>query len=79
MKIVAIKKLLQEQNLETLKLQEQKLLEGETLDIEVMGDDEGEQLTHILGAIWIKEAVQNGMSLNEAIRAFTEKVRKSID
>ncbi len=79
MKIIAVKKLVQEQNLDTLKLQEKKLLDGESLDIDVMGDDEGEQLTHILGAIWVLEAVQNGMSLNEAIRAFTEKVRKSID
>jgi len=79
MKILAVKKLAQEHNLSTLKNQEQKLLDGETLEIDVLGDDEGEKLTHILGAIWVLEAVEKGMSFNDAIRAFTEKVRKSID
>lgn len=79
MKVNVVKKLAQEQSLEILKLQEQKLLNGESLDIEILGEDEGEQLTHVLGAIWVLEYMQNGKSLNDAIRAFAEKVRKSID
>jgi hypothetical protein len=48
-KIPVIRKLAQEHSLEVLQLQEQKILAGERLDIEVPGNDEGEQLTHILG------------------------------
>ncbi len=78
MKLTVVKKLAQEHSIETLKAQEQKLLNAEPLNIEVLGEDEGEQLTHILGAIWVLEAMQKGMTLNEALRAFTEKVRNSI-
>ncbi len=80
MKISAVKELAQKYSIEVLKKQENRLLEGLPLEIEVIGDDEGEKLTHILGAIWVLETMQNnGMTLVEAIRAFTEKVRKSID
>jgi len=78
-KIPVIRKLAQEHSLEVLQLQEQKILAGERLDIEVPGNDEGEQLTHILGAIWVIEQTQKGIALQEALRAYAEKVRNSIE
>lgn len=77
MKIPVIKKLL-EQDLELLRRVEEQIAEGETPEIEVEGDDEGEQLTHVYGAIWIKEQVAAGMEEREALRAFSQKVRNSI-
>ncbi len=79
MKLPVIKQLAEKHSLEELKDAEAKLMEGETLPIEVTGEDEGEQLTHILGAIDILERVKNeGVDLRTAIRAFSERVRNSI-
>lgn len=78
MKLGAIRKLLSV-DLETLQKAEEDLAEERALSIEVEGDDEGEQLTHIFGAIWIKEQVASGeMDEKSALRAFTQKVRNSI-
>jgi hypothetical protein len=77
MKIPVIKKLL-EQDMELLRRLEEQIAEGETPEIVVEGDDEGEQLTHVFGAIWIKEQMAAGMEEREAMRAFSQKVRNSI-
>ena len=53
MQITAIKTLLNKFSVEQLKEKEEQLLEGEELSFEdVEGEDEGEQLTHLTGAIW---------------------------
>lgn len=66
-------------DIETLQKAEEDLAEERALSIEVEGDDEGEKLTHIFGAIWIKEQVASGaMDEKSALRAFTQKVRNSI-
>lgn len=78
MKLAAIRKLLSE-DIEALRQAEEDLTEERPLAIEVEGDDEGEQLTHLFGAIWIKEQVAAGeMDEKSALRAFTQKVRNSI-
>lgn len=77
MKIQAIKSLLH-YDLETLKNAEQKLYDEQIPDIPVEGEDEGEMLTHLLAAIWIREQIQSGKSEAQAIRAFTQRVRNSI-
>ncbi len=79
MKLAVIRSLAETQNLEALKQLEELLLNGENLPIEVGGEDEGEQLTHILGAIDILERVKNeGIDVRTAIRGFSERVRNSI-
>ncbi len=79
MKLPVIKALAESQTIESLKAAEELLINGETLPFEVGGDDEGEQLTHILGAIDILERVKNeGIDLRTAIRGFSERVRNSI-
>lgn len=78
MKIAAIRKLLKV-DIDVLRKAEEDLAEELPLEIEVEGDDEGEQLTHLFGAIWIKEQVEAGeMDERTALRAFTQKVRNSI-
>lgn len=80
MQIPVIKKIVAQYELEDLKRAEESLLEEKDLKIEIEGDDEGEQLTHIIAAIWIKEYMQEkNVPFPKALRSYTEKVRKSID
>lgn len=79
MKIPVIKKLVEDHDIEALDKAEMALLNEETPEIEIGGDDEGERLTHVMGAKWIKEHMQaQGVAFNKALRAYTLKVRKSI-
>jgi hypothetical protein len=79
MKIPAIKKLLEKYDLETLRDAEARLIEDVPLDIDVEGDDEGEQLTHILAAIYIGEMMEHDkVDFKTALRDYTSRVRGSI-
>ena len=79
MKIPAIKKLIETQNLEALKSAEEALMNELQVPIEIEGEDEGEQLTHVLAAIWIKEEMlKNQTEFAQALRLYTARVRKSI-
>ncbi len=79
MKLPAIKKLIEQYDLATCRQAETDLLEGNPLQIEVEGNDEGEQLTHILAAIDVLEKVQQeNMDPKVALREFFERVRRSI-
>lgn len=78
MKIPVIKKLVQEHNDEALKLAEEALLEEQTPAIDIEGEDEGEQLTHVLAAREILGYISQGQSFPEALRNYTQRVRKSI-
>jgi len=80
MKIAAIKKLVDNYTLAQLKEEENHLENGEPLIIEVEGVDEGEQFTHILGAIDILERVKNEQKeISVALREFIQRVRNSIN
>lgn len=78
MKVPVIRNLVKTYSAEELRTAEEALLEEQPLTIEVGGDDEGEQLTHIIGALEILDNVSKGMSEGEALRAFTSRVRNSI-
>jgi hypothetical protein len=79
MKLAVIKNLAETKSLAELKNAEELLCNGENLPFEIGGDDEGEQLTHILGAIDILERVEKEkIDLKTASRAFFERVRNSI-
>lgn len=78
MKLPEIKRLVSEYSLDQLKQAEQDLLNENALRIKVVGDDEGEQLTHIIGAIEIAQHVAQGMAEKDALRSFTQRVRNSI-
>lgn len=79
MKIPVIKKLVETQPLENLTAAEEALMEEQPLAIEVEGDDEGEQLTHVIAAAWILNYMNdNGVDFKTALREYTKKVRVSI-
>lgn len=80
MKIPAIKKLVENYSLDQLTAAEEALMEEQPLAIEVEGDDEGEQLTHVYAAIWImKHMEENSTDFKTALREYTKKVRVSIN
>jgi hypothetical protein len=80
MKIPVIKKLVETYKLDELMTAENALLDEQPLPIEVEGDDEGEQLTHIYAAIWILKYMQeNSADFKTALREYTKKVRVSIN
>lgn len=78
MKIPVIKKLAEDHDIPTLEKAEEAILSEEQPAIEVLGDDEGEQLTHVLAAIEIRRSMEGGKTANEAVRAYSQRVRKSI-
>ena len=79
MKIPAIKKLVESNSLEELMAAEAAIVDEQQPDIEIEGEDEGEQLTHVLAAVWIlNEMEDNGTDFKTALRMYTQKVRVSI-
>jgi hypothetical protein len=79
MKIPAIKKLVEELTLEELQKSEEQILNGDPTSIIIEGDDEGEQLTHVLAAIFIlNDMRQNNLDFRTSLRNYSQKVRKSI-
>ena len=80
MKLPVIKELVENYSLEELKKSEAAMEEGETPNIEVKGEDEGEQFTHIIAAVWVKEKMElDGIDARSAMREYTQKVRNSIN
>ena len=79
MKVPVVKKLVETHNIETLNEAENAIMEERQPDIKVEGDDEGEQLTHLLAAIAILEDMKaNDLPFNKALRNYSQRVRKSI-
>ena len=79
MKIPAIKKLIEHYSVKELEKAENDITEGNPLGIEVEGTDEGEQLTHVLAAIWIHQQMGGQkIAFTDALREYTKKVRASI-
>ncbi len=78
MKIPVIRKIVEKYTLQELQAAEQALAEGLEPAIEIEGDDEGEKLTHAFAALWIREQMEKGVELNQALRDYTQKVRNSI-
>jgi hypothetical protein len=80
MKIPVIKKLVENFDLKQLEKAEIDLVEGLAPEIEVEGSDEGEQLTHIMAAIWILHEMKlRSLDFKDALREYTKKVRESIN
>lgn len=80
MKIPAIKKLVEaNHSFEELEAAETAIINEQTPTIEVEGADDGEQLTHVMAAKWIKQEMGNTQcDFKTALRKYTEKVRGSI-
>ena len=79
MKIPSIKKIAETFSVADLRKAETAMLDGETPEIHIEGDDEGEQLTHIIAAIEIKgQMVTDNIPFPKALRNYTQRVRNSI-
>lgn len=79
MKTTEIKRLVEAYTLNQLQEAEAAMMEEHTPAIEIEGKDEGECLTHVLAAIYIKERIEKeGIAFNQALRDFSQRVRKSI-
>ncbi len=79
MKLVVVKEIVSKYSLSDLTSAEEDLMEERPLEIEVEGDDEGEQLTHIIAAKWIIEEMdKEKIPLAKAVRNYTQRVRNSI-
>lgn len=79
MKIPSIKKIAESYSIDDLRKAELALLEEQTLEIEIEGSDEGEQLTHIMAALEIREQMEkDGVAFPKALRNYTQRVRNSI-
>lgn len=80
MNINIIKHLVETYTTEQLKAAEEALLNEAPLAIVVEGKDEGEQLTHILAAVFCQEEMaKDGLNLNQAVRLYSQRVRGSIN
>jgi len=80
MNIASVRALVEaKHSVETLQSAEDAILEGMAAGIDVQGEDEGEQLTHVMAAKWV---VAHMASTNDdvmtSIRAYTQRVRSSI-
>lgn len=79
MQIPVIKTLVEKYSLEQLQAAEEAIMEEQNPEIEIEGNDEGEQLTHVIAAIWVKnEMEKEGIPVGKAVRNYTVKVRNSI-
>jgi hypothetical protein len=77
--ISSIKALVDTYDTATLIAAEQALLNDEPLPIDVQGSDAGEQLTHVLAALWVLHDMHdNKTDASTSIRAYTKRVRTSI-
>ncbi len=80
MNIQIIKHIVETYTADQLKQAEDDLLNERPLQIEIEGVDEGEQLTHTLAALFCQEVMAaEGLNINQAVRAYSQRVRGSIN
>lgn len=79
MNIASIRTVVESFSREQLERAEAQLLEEQQPEISIPGADEGEQLTHVIAALWvIAHKAENNSDTMTAIREYTKKVRGSI-
>lgn len=62
-----------------LRAAEEDLLEERPPRFDIVGDDDGERLTHVMAALWVRaHQRESGAEIMSAIRDYTKKVRSSI-
>jgi hypothetical protein len=79
MQLPIIRQLVEKHSLAELKTAEDQIMNEQPCPIPDAGKDEGEQLTHLLAAIWIKEEMEkDNVDAPTALRRYTQRVRESI-
>lgn len=62
-----------------LRAAEADLLEERQPGFDIVGEDDGERLTHVMAALWVRaHQRESGGEIMSAIRDYTKKVRSSI-
>jgi len=80
MKISVVKELVETFTTEELTSAEDAIIQEIRPKILIPGEDEGEQLTHILASLWVLDDMKrNNTDFRTSIRSYSQKVRKSID
>jgi len=80
MKIVEIKRLALAHSSADLIKAEEDLIEERPIDMEVEGEDDGEKLTHVMAAIFVKSYMEtHHVDVNKAIRTYSQRVRESLE
>ena len=75
MKAGVIRKLAEAHSQAVLDAAADALAEGETISLEVQGEDDGERLTHLMLASRIRARVDGGTDLKSAFREVMAEVR----
>ena len=79
MKIPAIKQLVERYSKDELEKAEAAIADEQKPEIEIPGEDEGEQLTHAYAALQIIQSMEeNELDFKTALREYTGRVRNSI-
>jgi hypothetical protein len=79
MKLPEIKRLVETHSEAELSAAEEAIYNEQAPAIEITGEDEGEKLTHIIAARWVKDRLKAGdIDTRSALREYTQKVRNSI-
>lgn len=78
MKIGIVKKLLRQNSLEELIQAREDLIAEIEPSIEIIGRDAEEQLSNVLGAIYVIEKKETGVEENQAVRDFAENIRNTM-
>ncbi|MEQ8906770.1 hypothetical protein [Ekhidna sp.] len=79
MKIPAIKQLVEKYSKDELEKAEAAIADEQKPEIEIPGEDEGEQLTHAYAALQIIQSMEeNELDFKTALREYTGRVRNSI-
>lgn len=79
MKTSAIRLLVESFEESSLLRAEADLLEGKNPSIPVPGNDAGEKLTHVIGALWVTNYISHtGIDTQEALSEYKRKVLASI-
>ena len=80
MKVSVIEELVKTASVQRLIEAEMALVNEKPSPLEVEGRDEGEKLTHILAAIWIREFMEStSTDFQTALREYTQQVRETMN
>ncbi len=78
MKPAVVRSLVETHDLATLEIAAETFESSLKNTLNVAGDDDGEILSHLLVSIFVKKKMAKGLALNEALREYSQKVRKII-
>jgi hypothetical protein len=80
MNVQTLRKLTETHTLEQLTEAEKALLSDLPIPFEVDGQDESQQLNHLLAAVWIKEnMLYRGYNFQEALNLYSKQVRETMN